>query len=65
LLNDPAGICRRKEVKMKVNAKKVMEKAAGASTGVAVAAAFFNIALILVQLVKTVSEEAPKLEDKE
>ena len=65
MLNGPADICRRKEVKMKVNAKKVMEKAAGASTGVAVAAAFFNIALILVQLVKTVSEEAPKLEDKE
>ncbi len=50
---------------MAINTKKLMEKAAGASTGVAVAAAFFNIALLIVQLVKTVSEEAPKLEDKE
>ena len=50
---------------MAINAKKLMEKAAGASTGVAVAAAFFNVALLVVQLVKTVSEEAPKLEKKE
>ena len=50
---------------MAINTKKLMEKAAGASTGVAVAAAFFNIALLIVQLVKTVSEEAPKLEEKE
>ena len=50
---------------MAINTKKIMEKAAGASTGVAVAAAFFNIALIIVQLVKTVSEEAPKLEKED
>lgn len=42
---------------MAINTKKLMEKAVGASTGVAVAAAFFNIALIIVQLVKTVSED--------
>ena len=50
---------------MAIDAKKIMEKAAGASTGVAVAAAFFNITLLIVQLVKTVSEEAPKLAEKE
>ena len=50
---------------MKFNAKKIMEKASCASVGVAVAAAFFNIALIVVQLVKTVSEETDKLEEKE
>lgn len=38
-----------------MNAKKLMKKAAGASTGIAVAAAFFNVALLLVELVKTVS----------
>ncbi|MBR0468450.1 MAG: hypothetical protein IJJ16_01945 [Mogibacterium sp.] len=50
---------------MKIDAKKIMEKAAGASTGVAVAAAFLNVALLVVKLVQTVSEEMPKLEDKE
>ena len=50
---------------MAINTKKLMEKAAGASTGVAVAVAFFNIALLVAHLVKTVSEEAPKLEEKE
>lgn len=38
-----------------MNTKKLMKKAAGASTGIAVAAAFFNVALLLVELVKTVS----------
>ncbi len=42
-----------------------MEKAAGASTGLAVAVAFLNTALLIVKLVQTVSEQAPKLEDKE
>ena len=50
---------------MKIDAKKIMEKAVGASTGVAVAAAFLNVALLVVKLVQTVSEEMPKLEDKE
>ena len=50
---------------MKIDTKKIMEKAAGASTGLAVAVAFLNVALVVVKLVQTVSEEAPKLEDKE
>ena len=45
---------------MKINTEKIMKKAAGASTGVAVAAAFFNIALIIIKLVETVTEEAEK-----
>lgn len=50
---------------MKINTKKIMEKAVGASTGIAVAAAFMNVALIVVKLVQTVSEEMPKLEGDE
>ena len=50
---------------MKIDAKKIMEKTAGASTGLAVVIAFLNVALVVVKLVQTVSEEAPKLEDKE
>ena len=50
---------------MKIDAKKIMDKAAGASTGLAVAVAFLNVALLVTKLVQTVSEEAPKLEDKE
>ena len=49
---------------MKIDTEKLMKKATGASTGVAVAAAFFNIALILIQLVKTVSEEADNHQDE-
>ena len=45
---------------MKINTEKIMKKAAGASTGVAVAAAFFNIALIIIKLVETVTEESEK-----
>ena len=41
--------------------KKVMT---GASTGIAVAAAFINVALLIVQLVKTVSEDEPKPESE-
>ena len=52
-------------VEMKIDAKKIMEKAAGASTGLTVAIAFLNVALLVTKLVQTVSEEAPKLEDKE
>lgn len=37
--------------------RKVMTSA---STGIAVAAAFINVALLIVQLVKTVSEDEPK-----
>ena len=50
---------------MKINTKKIMEKAAGASTGLTVAIAFLNVALLVVKLVEAVSEEAPKLEVKE
>ena len=50
---------------MKIDAKKMMEKAAGASTGLTVAIAFLNGALLVTKLVQTVTEEAPKLEDKE
>lgn len=48
-----------------MNAKKLMKKAAGASTGLAVAAAFFNVALLLVELVKTVSVNETILEELE
>ena len=41
--------------------KKVMT---GASTGIAVAVAFMNVALLIVQLVKTVSAEKPQAEEK-
>lgn len=47
---------------MAINTKKIMEKTAGASTGLTVAIAFLNVALLVVKLVQTVSEEAPKLD---
>lgn len=50
---------------MKIDAQKLMKKAAGASTGLAVAVAFMNVALLVVKLVEVVSEEAPKLTEKE
>ena len=50
---------------MKIDAKKMMEMAAGASTGLTVAIAFLNVALLVTKLVQTVTEEAPKHEDKE
>ena len=50
---------------MKIDTSRIMKKAAGASTGLAVAVAFLNVALLVVKLVETVSEEAPKLQDKE
>lgn len=56
---------QKKGVEMKINKKKIMEKAVGASTGLTVAIAFLNVALLVTKLVQTVSEEAPKLEDKE
>ena len=49
---------------MKIDTEKLMKKATGASTGVAVAAAFFNIALIVIKLVQTVTEEAEKHQDE-
>ncbi len=50
---------------MAINTKKLMEKAAGASTGLTVAIAFLNVALLVVKLVETVTEEVPKLEKEE
>ncbi|MBR7088239.1 MAG: hypothetical protein IKI38_02690 [Mogibacterium sp.] len=50
---------------MKIDTKRIMKKAVGASTGIAVATAFLNVALLVVKLVEVVTEEAPKLEDKE
>ena len=50
---------------MKVDTRKIMKKAADASNGLAVVIAFLNVALLVTKLVQTVSEEAPKLEDKE
>ena len=50
--------------KMKIDTSKIMKKAAGASTGLTVAIAFLNVALLVTKLVQTVSEEAPKLADK-
>ena len=50
---------------MKINTKKIMEKAAGASTGIAVTVAFLNVALVVLKLVQAVSEELPKLEKDE
>ena len=39
------------------NANKIMKKLAGASTGLAVAVAFFNVALLVTELVKTVTDD--------
>ena len=50
---------------MKINSEKLMKKAVGASTGLTVAVAFLNVALLLTKLVQVVTEESPKLEDKE
>ena len=49
---------------MKVDYKKVMEKAAGASAGLTFAVAFLNVALLVTKLVQTVSEEATKSEEE-
>lgn len=47
-----------------MNTKKIMEKAAGVSTGLTVAIAFLNVALLVTKIVKTVSEDTPKPEDE-
>ena len=44
-----------------LNAKKIMKKAAGASTGLAVAVAFFNVALLITELVKAVTDDGSEL----
>ena len=40
-----------------MNAKRIMKKLAEASTGLAVAVAFFNVALLVTELVKTVTDD--------
>ena len=50
---------------MKIDTSKIMKKAAGASTGLTVAIAFLNVALLVTKLVQVVSEEAPKLDHEE
>ena len=50
---------------MKIDTQKIMKKAAGASTGLAVATAFLNVALLVVKLVQVVTEEAPKLDHED
>ena len=51
--------------KMTINTKKIMKKASNASAGLAVVVAFLNTALLVVKLVQTVNEEAPKLDKGE
>ena len=41
---------------MKIDSKRIMEKAAGASTGLTVVIAFLNVALLVAKIVQTVSE---------
>ena len=48
-----------------LNAKKIMKRAADASTGLAVAVAFLNVALLVTELVKTVTTEALELGSEE
>ena len=47
------------------NAKKIMKRAAEASTGLAVAVAFFNVALLVTELVKTVTSEGLEIASEE
>ena len=43
-----------------MNAKKIMKNLAGLSTGLAVTVAFFNVALLITELVKTVTDDGPE-----
>lgn len=43
--------------------EKTRKAVTGASAGIAVAAAFINVALIIVQLVKTVTEDEAEKEE--
>ena len=45
-----------------MNAKKIMKNLAGLSTGLAVTVAFFNVALLITELVKTVTGDGPALD---
>lgn len=44
-----------------MDAKKIMKKLSGLSTGLAVTVAFFNVALLLTELVKTVTDDGSEL----
>ena len=44
-----------------MNAKKIMKKAADASTILSVAVAFLNVALLVTELVKTVTSDDPEI----
>ena len=44
-----------------MNAKKIMKNLAGLSTGLAVTVAFFNVALLITELVKTVTDDGREL----
>ena len=48
-----------------MNAKSIMKKLAGLSTGLAVTVAFFNVALLITELVKTVTDDGPDLGTEE
>ena len=48
-----------------MNAKKIMKNLAGLSTGLAVTVAFFNFALLITELVKTVTDDGPDLGTEE
>jgi len=45
-----------------MNAKSIMKKLSGLSTGLAVTVAFFNVALLITELVKTVTDDGPELD---
>ena len=42
---------------MKIDTSKIMKKAAGASTGLTVAIAFLNLAIIVLKLVKEAAKD--------
>ena len=48
-----------------MNAKKIMKNLAGLSTGLAVTVAFFNVALLITELVKNVTDDGPDLGTEE
>lgn len=48
-----------------MNVKSIMKKLAGLSTGLAVTVAFFNVALLITELVKTVTDDGPDLGTEE
>ena len=48
-----------------MNAKSIMKKLSGLSTGLAVTVAFFNVALLITELVKTVTDDGPDLGTEE